>query len=166
MAPPVCISTRLAPRRSGRPLSSMSEPIAYVLGIAVLVVGAFTILAVRDKSRSKKLAQQLQRRLGARQDCSDAELISTFPLQREKEIALKFRSQLAKALGVEAQKIRPDDDLHADYHLDTMWPFLIAAIASEFTLDPSKTGSQQVLSFQDKSTTFRDFVRAISQRSP
>jgi len=143
----------------------MSESIAYILGIAGMAVVAFVILALRDKSRSKKLVQQLQKRLSDRQDCSDSELISTFTLQREKEIAIKFRSRLSKALVVEAQKIHPDDDLHRDYHLDTIWPFLIAAIASEFTRDPTKTGSQQVLRFKNESTKFRDFVSAISQQS-
>jgi hypothetical protein len=143
----------------------MSESIAYILGIAGMAVVAFVILALRDKSRSKKLMEQLQKRLSDRQDCSDSELISTFALQREKEIAIKFRSRLSKALVVEAQKIHPDDDLHRDYHLDTIWPFLIAAIASEFTRDATKTGSQQVLRFKNESTKFRDFVSAISQQS-
>jgi len=143
----------------------MSESIAYILGIAAMAVVAFVILALRDKSRSKKLMQQLQKRLSDRQDCSDSELISTFSLQREKEIAMKFRSRLSKALLVEAQKIHPDDDLHRDYHLDTIWPLLIAAIASEFTRDPTKTGSQEVLRFKNESTKFRDFVSAISQQS-
>jgi len=102
--------------------------------------------------------------LSDREGCSDSELVATFPLQKEKEIAIKFRNRLSKALGVEEQTIHPDDDLHRDYHLDTMWPFLIAAIASEFTRNPAKTGVQQMLSFKKESTKFRDFVSAISQQ--
>jgi len=165
MARPVWIPALLAPRHSGRALSSMSESVAYILGIAAMAVAAFVLLALRDKSRSKKLMQQLQKRLSDRQNCPDPELISAFPLQREQEIAIKFRSRLSEALGVEAQKIHPDDDLQRDYHLDTIWPFLIAAVASEFTRDPTKAGAREVLKFRKESTTFRDFVRAISQQS-
>lgn len=143
----------------------MSESVAYILGIAVAAVIAFVLLALRDKSRSKKLIRKLQKRLSERQDCPDSELSSNFPLQREREIAIKFRGRLSKVLGVEAQKIHPDDDLHRDYHLDTIWPFLIGSVASEFTRDPANTGAQQVLKFRNDSTTFRDFVKAISQQS-
>jgi len=109
--------------------------------------------------------KQLRERLSDRERCSDFELVAAFPLQKEKEIAVQFREQLSKALQVEAQTIHPDDDLHRDYHLDTLCPFLIAAIASGFTHDPAKRGSQQVLSYSNEFTKFRDFVRAISQQS-
>jgi hypothetical protein len=68
----------------------MSESVVYSLGIAAMAVVAFVILAVRDKSRSKELMQHLQKRLTVRQDCTDSELISTFPLKREQEIAIKL----------------------------------------------------------------------------
>jgi len=93
-------------------------------------------------------------------------LISVFPLQREQEIAVKFRTHLSKALGIDPDKIHPDDDLFLEYHLDIMTPFLIAGLASEFTRDTAKTGVQHVLTFKNESTRFRDFVRAISQQSP
>ena len=139
--------------------------IPLVLFCAVIAVAAALMLASRDRARSKRLVKQLRGRLSNREGCSDSELVSVFPLQREKEIAVKFRERLSKALQIDVEKIHPDDDLHQDYHLDTIWPFLIAAIASEFTRDPEKTGSQQVLRFDNASTKFRDFVRAISQQS-
>ena len=137
---------------------------------SIVLYGSITVVAVlllcfRDRARSKRLVKQLQEKLRNREGLSDAELALGFPLQREKEIAIKFRGQLSKALQIDAQKIRPDDDLHRDYHLDTMWPFLIAAIASEFTRNSTKTGPPQVLSFKKQSTKFKDFVRAISQQS-
>jgi len=144
----------------------MTQWIANVLVFAALGVAAVLILAFRDRSRSKKLAKKLRERLSNREECSDSDLISVFPLQREKEIAVKFRTQLSKALKIEPDKIHPDDDLFREYHLDTIAPFLIAAIASEFTRDRTKSGVQQVLSFKNGSTKFRDFVRAISQQSP
>jgi len=133
---------------------------------AALAIIAVLILGFRDRARSKRLLKQLRQRLSSRAECSDAELASVFPLQKEKEIAVKFRRKLSKALQVTAEKIHPEDDLHRDFHLDTIWPFLIAATAAEFTRDPGKTGAQQVLSFKSETTKFRDFVRAISQQSP
>jgi hypothetical protein len=91
---------------------------------------------------------------------------SNHALQKEKEIAVKFRQQLSKTLQITAEQIHPDDDLRRDYHLDTIGPFLIAAIAAELTRDPGKTGTQQVLSFRNETTKFSDFVRAISQQLP
>lgn len=155
---------RLAPVVEPRSLSFMTwiQDIVFYLSITVCAV---LVLGLRDRSRSKKLVKQLRQKLSAREDCSDSELASVFPLNREKEIAVKFRMRLSKVLQVAAEKIHPDDDLHRDFHLDTIWPFLIAAIASEFTRDPRKSGTQQVLSFRNESSRFRDFVRAISQQS-
>jgi len=138
------------------------QTIVFCLSITVCAV---LVLGLRDRTRSNKLVKQLRQKLSTREDCSESELASLFPLNREKEIAVKFRTRLSKVLQVAAEKIHPDDDLHRDFHLDTIWPFLIAAIASEFTRDPTKSGTQQVLTFRNESTRFRDFVRAISQQS-
>jgi hypothetical protein len=140
----------------------MNSDIIFYLSCAICAV---LVLGFRDRSRSKKLVKQLREKLSAREDCSDSELASVFPLQREQEIAVKFRCRLSKVLQVSAEKIHPDDDLHRDYHLDTIGPFLIAAVASEFTRDPTRSGPQQVLAYKNESTRFRDFVRAISQQS-
>src|SRR5207245_8672766 len=88
----------------------MTQWIANVLGVAALGIVAVLILAFRNRSRSKKLARKLRERLSNREGYSDSELISVFPLQREQEIAVKFRTQLSKALGIEPDKIHPDDD--------------------------------------------------------
>ena len=144
-------------------LTTWTQTIVFIASIAAVAV---LILGFRDRVYSKRLVTQLRQRLGSRQGCSDLELASVFPLQREKEIAVKFRTQLSKALQIDSEKIHADDDLHRDYHLDTIWPCLIGAIALQFTRDPAKTGIQEALSFRNESTKFRDFVRAISQQSP
>ena len=139
--------------------------IQTIVSCGAIAIGGMLILGFRDRARSKRLVKQVREKLKSREGFSDSELALEFPLQREKEIALKFRERLSKALGIESEKIRPGDDLHRDYHLDTIGPFLVAAIASEFTRDPAKTGPQRALKFKDGQTTFSDFVRAISQQS-
>jgi hypothetical protein len=155
---------RLPPVAEPRSLSFMTWIQTIVFGLSIIIC-AVLVLGFRDRARSKILVKQLRQKLSTREDCSDSELASVFPLNREKEIAVKFRMRLSKVLQVSAEKIHPDDDLHRDFHLDTIWPFLIAAIASEFTWDATKSGTQQVLTFRSESTRFRDFVRAISQQS-
>src|SRR5215471_2742833 len=110
-----------------------------------IALAGVLILGFRDRTRAKRLGKQLRERLKCREACSDSALASVFPLEREKEIAVRFRERLSKALGIEAEKMHPDDDLHRDYHLDAFYPFLIASVASEFTRDPKKTGPQLLL---------------------
>ena len=93
------------------------------------------------------------------------ELVEYFPLANEQEIARQFRSRLAKVLEVDEDCIHPEDDLLKDYQLDVINPFLLAAIAAEFTRDPGVPRSQQVLSYRNDATRFRNLVRAIAQRS-
>lgn len=145
------------------------ETLKLVLGVGVVIVAMFaiaaTILVFKDRRESKRLLIQLQARLAARPRCSSEELVGCFPLVREQELAQRLRSRLATALQIDENCIHPDDDLQKDWQLDVINPFLMAAVASEFTHDPNVSGSQQVLSMGPDATKFRDFVRAVSQQS-
>jgi hypothetical protein len=131
-----------------------------------ICLGAVALLAVFlclvNWWRSKKLLNQIRNRLNGRRSCSDSEFVSGFPLEHEKEIAIKVRRELSRVLLIDPQKILPDDDLQLDYHLNTVCPSLLGSIAFRFTSNPAKSGIQQLFRYKRASSTLRDFIRAIS----
>jgi len=137
----------------------MSRPEYVPIYVAALAFAA-VLLGLFNWLRSKRLLKKLRNQLINRSPFSDSQLIAAFPLPKEKEFALQFRRKLSRALHIDPQKIHPDDDLQLDYHLNTICPSLLGAAAFEFTGHPA-----ELLKYKRASSTFKDFVRAVSQES-